>query len=124
MEGLILLDNHRDSFVLWQVKKNPNTSKETFEKFKNEIKEIQLKESTPTDHYPFSLQLEPFFFVNEMNFPSVIIPFGELGSITSRFGECKRQQAHCAREMATFSRLGDSKISLPRVLSQIVFVDL
>jgi hypothetical protein len=55
MEGLILLDNHRDSFVLWQVKKNPNTSKETFEKFKNEIKEIQLKESTPTDHYPFSL---------------------------------------------------------------------
>ena len=55
MDGLILLDNYRDSFVLWQVKKNPNTSKETLEKFENDIEEIQLKESTPTDHYPFSL---------------------------------------------------------------------
>jgi hypothetical protein len=52
MDGLILLDNHRDSFVLWQVKNNPNASKETLEKFKSEIEEIRLKENTPTDHYP------------------------------------------------------------------------
>lgn len=52
-EGLSILDNHRDSFVLWQVQKNPNTSKETLEKFKKEIAEIQLKDSAPADRYPF-----------------------------------------------------------------------
>jgi hypothetical protein len=41
------------------------------------------------------------------------IPSGDVGSITAKWGDLRTKQAHWAREIATFSRLGESKNSIP-----------
>jgi len=39
--GLSVLNDIRNSFVLWQIKNNPNVSKETLQRFKQEIGELE-----------------------------------------------------------------------------------
>jgi hypothetical protein len=41
------------------------------------------------------------------------MPSGEDGSMIARCGERKTKQAHWARDIATFSRFGESKNSIP-----------